>query len=82
MNNIIAYTRNTLDTFDQRPFHSVDSLVLASAAYIHFPHSLQGLEGFQGMRLQELYRAEYFDEMFVNIPLFSEDIKTLFLLVA
>ena len=82
MNNIIAYTRNTLDTFDQRPFHSVDSLVLASAAYIHFPHSLQELEGFQGMRLQELYRAEYFDEMFVNIPLFSEDIKTLFFAMA
>ena len=82
MNNIIAYTRNTLDTFDQRPFHSVDSLVLASAAYIHFPHSLQELEGFQGIRLQELYRAEYFDEMFSNIPLFAEDTKDLFFAMA
>ena len=71
MNNIIAYTRNTLDTFDQRPFNSVDSLVLASAAYIHFPHSLQELEGFQGIRLQELYRAEYFDEM--RATYFEED---------
>ena len=82
MKNIITYTRNTLDTFDARPFCAVDSLVLSTIAYIHFPHSLQDLEGFQGMRLQELYRAEYFDEMFVNIPLFSENAKTLFFAMA
>lgn len=81
MKNIITYTRDNLDTFDQRPFSSVDSLVLASAAYIHFPRALQELEGFQGMRLQELYRAEYFSAMFENIPL-SEDTKNLFFAMA
>ena len=82
MENIIAYTQKNLKTFDQCPFSSVDSLVLSSIAYIHFPRSMQELEGFQGIRLQELYRAEYFEEMFVNIPMFSEDTKTLFCAMA
>lgn len=82
MKNIITYTQSTLETFDQRPFRSVDSLVLASASYIHFPRELKELESFQGIRLQELYRAEYFDEMFANIPLFSEDTKKLFFAMA
>ena len=31
MKNIITYTRENFDTFDQFPFHSVDSLILSSA---------------------------------------------------
>ena len=69
MKNIITYTQENLDTFDKLPFNSVDSLILSSAAYIHFPDVIPEVENWKGIRLQELYRAEYFEEMFHNIPL-------------
>ncbi len=81
MKNIIDYTQENLSTFDQYPFNAVDSLILSSAAYIHFPDILPEVAGWKGLRLQELYRAEYFEEMFHNIPL-SEDTKQLFFALA
>lgn len=69
MSNIITYAQTNLRTFDVCPFSAVDSLILSSAAYIHFPMVLPDILNFKGMRIQELYRAEYFDEMFQNIPL-------------
>ncbi len=81
MKNIITYTQENLNTFEQYPFNSVDSLILSSAAYIHFPDVIPEVENWKGIRLQELYRAEYFDEMFHNIPL-AEDTKQLFFALA
>ena len=81
-NNIIAYTRNCLDTFDVLPFSPVDSLILSAAAYIHFPTTLPDIGNYQGMRLQELYRAEYFEEMFRNIPLFHGTNELFFAMAA
>lgn len=81
MKNIITYTKENLLTFDKLPFHSVDSLVLSSAAYIHFPNIIPEVENWKGIRLQELYRAEYFDSMFHNIPLL-EDTRQLFFSMA
>lgn len=81
MKNIITYTQENLDTFDKLPFNSVDSLILSSAAYIHFPDIIEEVENWKGIRLQELYRAEYFEEMFHNIPL-SDDTRQLFFALA
>ena len=81
MNNIITYTQENLDTFDQMPFNSVDSLILSSAAYIHFPDIIPEVGSWKGVRFQELYRAEFFEEMFHNIPL-GEDTKNLFFALA
>ena len=81
MNNIITYTQENLTTFEQIPFNSVDSLVLSSAAYIHFPDIIPEVSGWKGIRLQELYLAEFFEEMFHNIPL-KEDTKQLFFALA
>lgn len=81
MKNIITYTQENLDTFDKLPFGSVDSLILSSAAYIHFPDMIPEVENWKGIRLQELYRAEYFEEMFHNVPLRS-DTKELFFALA
>ena len=81
MKNIITYTQENLNTFDQYPFNSVDSLILSSAAYIHFPDVIPETKNWKGIRLQELYRAELFDEMFHNIPL-CEDTKQLFYAMA
>ena len=69
MNNIITYTRDNLNTFDSLPFNSVDSLILSSAAYFRFPESIPEIINWKGIRLLELYRAEYFQEMFRNVPL-------------
>lgn len=82
MKNIIVYTQENLDTFDKLPFNSVDSLILSSAAYIHFPDVLEDVENWKGIRLQELYRAEYFEEMFHNIPLGSDTRQLFFSLAA
>lgn len=81
MKNIITYTQENMDTFDKLPFNSVDSLILSSAAYIHFPEAIPEVENWKGIRLQELYRAEYFDVMFHNIPL-REDTRQLFFSLA
>ena len=81
MNNIITYTQENLATFEELPFSSVDSLILSSAAYIHFPDILPDISNWKGVRLQELYRAEFFEEMFHNIPL-GEDTKKLFFALA
>ena len=81
MNNIITYTQENLSTFETLPFNSVDSLVLSSAAYIHFPNAISEVSGWRGVRLQELYMAEHFEEMFHNIPL-GEDTKKLFFAIA
>lgn len=81
MKNIIAYTQENLTTFDEFPFTSVDSLILSSAAYVHFPDIIPEVISWRGIRLQELYCAEYFEEMFHNIPLL-EDTKQLFFALA
>ena len=82
MKNIVTYTQENLDTFDKLPFNSVDSLILSSAAYIHFPDVIPEVENWKGIRLQELYRAEYFEEMFHNIPLTSDTRQLFFALAA
>lgn len=81
MKNIITYTQENLDTFDKLPFNSVDSLILSSAAYIHFPDVIPEVENWKGIRIQELYRAEYFEEMFHNVPL-CDDTRQLFFALA
>lgn len=62
MKNIITYTKETFDTFETRPFCSVDSLILSTLSYIHFPDVLPEIEGWKGMTLQQLYRAEFFED--------------------
>ncbi len=81
MKNIISYAQENLNTFDACPFNSVDSLILASAAYINFPKVISEVSNWQGIRFQELYRAEYFAEMFQNVPL-CNDARQLFYAMA
>lgn len=81
MKNIITYTWENFDTFDVRPFCSVDSLILSSVSYIRFPDAIAEIKGWKGIRLQELYMAEYFEEMFDGF-LTAQDAKKLFLALA
>lgn len=81
MNNIITYTQENFDTFDVRPFSSVDSLILATVSYIRFPDAIPEIKGWKGVRLQQLYLAEHFEEMFDGF-LTAEDTKKLFFALA
>lgn len=81
MNNIITYAQENLDTFDVRPFSSVDSLILSSVSYIRFPHTIPHIEGWEGIRIRDLYLAEYFGKMFPD-SFTAEDTKKLFFALA
>jgi len=81
MNNIITYTQENFDTFDVRSFNSVDSLILSTVAYIHFPDVISGLEDWKGIRLQEVYCAEHFEEMFHGFSM-AADTQKLFTALA
>ena len=64
MDNIITYAETCLDTFEQRPFGDVDSLILSCLAYLDIPAQLASARTWRGLRLAELYRAEHFDRLF------------------
>lgn len=82
MNNILAYAQNNFDTFEERPLSAIDSLILSTVSYIHFPDILPEIEDWTGMRLQELFRAEHFEEMFHGFPLARETKQLFFVLAA
>ena len=60
MKSILGYTRTSLDTFDERPFCQVDSLVLSSIAYTFFPKEILP-EGLERHSLCRSLKAEYFE---------------------
>ena len=64
MDNIITYVESCLDTFEQKPFCDVDSLILSCLAYLDIPAQLAAGRTWRGLRLAELYRAEHFDRLF------------------
>ena len=65
MDNIISYAEKTLATFQKLPFSAVDSLILSQFSYFRFPKTVPLIrEWGAGVRIADLFRAEYFDEMF------------------
>ena len=67
MSNLISYAREELDTFESRSFCSVDSLALSYLAYVELPEEMGAARTHEGMRVAELYRAEYFDSYFPGL---------------
>ena len=67
MENIVSYAEKQLETFDQRPFCPVDSLILSWAAYLHFPAASAEVYRWSGIRIAELFRAEAFAELFAEM---------------
>ena len=64
MNNIITYAETALESFDERPFSDVDSLVLSCLAFLDIPPALTGAYGWRGVTIRDLFRAEHFDRLF------------------
>ena len=67
MKSILGYARTSFDTFDERPFCQVDSLVLSSIAYTFFPEEILPEEDWNGIYFTDLLKAEYFEQMFHGI---------------
>ena len=67
MKNIITYVKEQLDSFEVKPLNRVDSLIFSEVAYFHLPRELEKLDGWKGVRLAELFRAECFERMFNGV---------------
>ncbi len=62
--SFLAYVRERLDTFAERPLGPVDSLVYSWLSYTHLGTPCDRACSVRGIALHELLRAEDFDEMF------------------
>lgn len=65
--NIVTYAETMLKTIDEQPFNVVDNVILAFCAHFHFPTNVAGVCDERGVRLQEMFRAECFDDMFTSV---------------
>ena len=77
MDNIVNYAEQTLETFDKLDFKTADSLILSWVSYFHWPKELKSVYSWKGIKLKDLFRAEYFKELFWDVY-DQEDTKRLF----
>lgn len=94
MQNIIEYVETAMESFQQRKFTTVDSLVLSKLAYLRMdgivPLQPQkaalfgGLTSKQGkpVRLPELLKAEMYGSMMLNIRARENNLRFLYALAA
>lgn len=61
--NFLTYAQTVFDSFDERPFCAVDSLVFAWLSYLRLPSDMPELEGWRGLDVRELLRAECYQDM-------------------
>ena len=65
------YARRELETFSRRGLCAVDSLILSWMAYLRIPADadevVAGIRGWDGVRLADLHRAEYFGDYFAGM---------------
>lgn len=61
--NFLTYAQTAFDSFDERPFCAVDSLVLAWLSYLRLPGDMPELAGWQWLDVRELLRAECYRDM-------------------
>jgi hypothetical protein len=67
MNNIVSYAQTEFRSVEEWPLTEVDSLILSWLVYLHYPPSMKGAYGDGGMRLQEIFQAEHFDELLFHV---------------
>lgn len=75
--NMIKYTEQMMETFEQKPFSEVDALIFSWLSYMDFPDiCIQN----EPVRLGDLYRAEIFPQLFSSVVALEET-KQLFTVV-
>lgn len=68
MSNIIDYAESELNTFQKKAFNPIDSLVLAQFSYIHFDNIMKVLQKEKNdVMIKDLFKAEYFDKMLLEV---------------
>ena len=80
MRNMLDYARSRLERFDERGFCTVDSLILSWVAYTRLPagdSDLAPARGWEGVRLADLHRAEYFGDYFAGMWSEEEGLRLL-----
>lgn len=65
--NIVGYAKEQLKTFEELPFHVVDSMILSCLSYVYFQDEalLSGAE--EGCSIRDLFKAEHFSKMVKEI---------------
>ncbi len=66
LKNIIDYTIEENDTFKNRKFNAVDSLVLSQLAYLHFDGFVPGLDSATPVSIKEIANMGNVDTLFNN----------------
>lgn len=85
MNNIINYAETQLETFIQREFNAVDSLILSQLSYINFDKLVGTINtnySETSITIRDLLKAEYFPYIFKDIINADSTKKLLFFLAA
>ena len=62
--NIVTYAEHELEPFSERPFCTVDSLILSWVSYMHLSVATPEVYTWEGVALKELFRAEAFEGLF------------------
>ena len=75
---MITYVEKQLKTFEEEPLNLVDSLILSWISYLRFPEHEKNIKSFRGVPLKNLFKLEYFDELFNNVYS-KEQAKQLFI---
>ena len=65
--NIVNYAEENMDTFARRAFCPVDSLILSWLSYLRIPGDAPEFRDWEGLPLSSLYRAEWFDKLFLGV---------------
>ncbi len=73
--DIFDYIKKERRTFARKKFNILDSIVLSKMSYLKF----EGMIPKEGILLKDLFKAEYFDDIFKNIP-HNEEFTKLFTL--
>ena len=61
--NIVSYVWEHGEPFAERPLCRVDSLVFSQLSYVQLPSAAVEAWGWTGLRLHELWRSDWLDEM-------------------
>ncbi|HHW23618.1 MAG TPA: DUF2974 domain-containing protein [Clostridiaceae bacterium] len=83
MKDIIEYAEKELRTIDEKPFNSVDSLILSQFAYFNFDGLIPGPEdNAPPVRIGDLYKAEYFSSMLNGLFYIDKNRRLFFAMAA
>lgn len=83
MGNLIDYAEKEMARMSVKGFNAVDSLVLSQFSYIHFEPVVPGLfEAAAPVRLVDVLKAEFFDQMLRDVRDAESNRKLLFALAA